>query len=386
MWLSLLIAIVAFVPSCRATGFHVEISPVRSTSQPFEAPRVDQFLRERAHKDLVDSHLAPNLSSTFEEHPELGTLTLGRRISMRAESVVYEIRERPDLVIKYQVMCDQRDDHPLIYDFIFLNEAAEIGLSPEPLFLSPASRMLVGFTSKTWFDMPPPNRAKCVGKKGTVRYLVLERVGPCLDAVKKDIRFSMMESLQIGIRVVRMLEQLHVDKQVIHGDIHLGNICYPLGDERDRLLFIDFGLAEFTDSETDEPERGPFDYFHTALTPWQLLGQSFYRRDDIYKTIFMVAVMMNGDAPMSKLIQEMEARELLAWKTSPAIFEHPDVDPIGSLSNISESKKEEIRVIFGSLIDAVMELNSVKTPIEYDQYVAMMHAVIEISQDDVSNV
>ena len=350
------------------------------------APRLDKFWTERAHKDLAEFRLAPNLLTAFENHPELGTLTLGRLIAMRPTSVIYEIRERPELVIKYQVICNERNDHPLIYDFIFLREAAEIGLSPTPKFLSPASAMLVGPTKKTLFDMQPPIRKECVANGGAVRYLVLERVGPCLDADIKGKRLSLTEAFEIGIRVMRMLERLHTEKEIIHGDIHIGNICYPLEGDRDRLYLIDFGLAEFADSETDEPARGPFEYFHDALTPWQLLGHGCYRRDDIYKAIYMVAVMINGDEPMYSLAKGMNARQLHAWKVSAAIFETPAVNPLGSISDIPESKKEAIRSIFRSLIDAVMELNSVRTPIDYDRYVALMHAVIKNLLDQVPNV
>jgi len=84
------------------------------------------------------------LNGPRQEYTPFGDLILGEVFHIGDQSVLFEIIGRPDLLIKYQTNCEELDPylallHPLIPDYWYMRESFMLGLSPEPLFLSPPS-------------------------------------------------------------------------------------------------------------------------------------------------------------------------------------------------------------------------------------------------------
>ena len=323
--------------------------------------------------DAENARYKPVLYQVFEEiPPPVCRREVGAYIASSHYSTVFALspaRSRYPLVIKYQGDCDTGADatHPLLIDYWFARAASEHGLSPTPLFISPPRRMIRycevlshcvgpaaskifledhGILNKLQFnvfnDDASVQARRCMAN-GQVRYMVMERVGECLDS-RLTNPLSPPEAVRVGIRVIRMLEELHQTARVIHGDIHPGNICSILGgDPLTDLVFIDFGYASAVSDEgkcDGEKECLPA---HPALTPWQLGNYGFNRRDDVFKAVYMIAGLMFGNLlernrksicnrPDAVTSKEAYAACVYMWKTKGFFF-----NPIKSIRQVHDA-------------------------------------------------
>ena len=247
----------------------------------------------------------PSSNEPVDELTPFGVLTLGKRIHAGAQSVLYETIERPDLIIKYQTNCDELDEyvlHPLLLDYWYMLESFRVRLSPEPLFLSPPSL----FTRnprrprKYRFRMDADEAEFCEEQNGVVRYMIMRKSeGVTLSHFRNrfgDMIVPVAIAAEITIAIVRSLQKLHERTQIVHGDIHPGNILLEntIVPGMIRIQFIDFGRA-FRDSRTLSNERVfPIGHWnHFLCSPWQIDGRAWARRDDVYRAIHGFATIIN---------------------------------------------------------------------------------------------
>ena len=250
--------------------------------------------------DLFDDDLTPILNTDTEVIPDLGVVTLGKRVSRKEFSVIYEIQEHPDLLIKYQTNCDALTDdfHPLIRDFLFSRIAHEAGVAMEPVYLSPPAVLVGERFLKTNFNTDIVDLEACVKYEGTVRFLVMHKADAC---IRPDKPRSVLEARKLVSETLKALKKLHA-AGVVHGDVHSENLCMHKGD----LKLIDFGLAKFVDEETDEPKNAHLSWVFPFFTPWQLAGAAWARRDDMYKALTTGAELMHGDSYWESLSKRAE--------------------------------------------------------------------------------
>jgi tRNA A-37 threonylcarbamoyl transferase component Bud32 len=102
------------------------------------------------------------------------------------------------------------------------------------------------------------------GLKAPPYYLGMERIyGKSLEVIKNDPKDSQdfieiiksQKRRDVIFKICSFIKQMHLQKRIIHGDIHLGNIML---DKRGNWYVIDFGLSsriEFDDNSAELREK-----------------------------------------------------------------------------------------------------------------------------------
>lgn len=125
----------------------------------------------------------------------------------------------------------------------------------------------------------------------------MERVAGCLSefAIKGSTRrLSIAETALVGIEVFNLLSSLH-SAVILHGYIHPGNVCQTL-ESRRKFKLIDFGRARFAaarDYSRDRYESVDGDSKHPYLSPWEILGYRSSYRDDAYRMLLTLSIILN---------------------------------------------------------------------------------------------
>lgn len=126
-----------------------------------------------------------------------------------------------------------------------------------------------------------------------------------------------VEAIKVGGQMVMLLEKLHA-LNYIHGDAHYGNFCV----HHDKVVLIDFGRARIIDART--LREGPklmnaFEqriWYSIYLTPWEMQRYTASFRDDVYRVLQGVAILLNGFAYF-QLLDFMVSTELACDKEQP---------------------------------------------------------------------
>ena len=377
---------VEMVPSAAQLGLPPASSGVVAVPPPPREITVGQMLRDQSVLDLFHTAFTPQFA-TNEEHTPIGDVTVGDPPIGRSDfSVVLPVEGHAGEVMKYQGNCDALDQvdavHPLQIDYGFGLLASAAGVAAAPTFLSPGARIDSQLHSrKLQFDLFIANRpteqrvrAECA-RRGVVRYMIVERVVSCLGE-RTRAPVPPAEAVRIGIEVIQLLQRLHA-AGVVHGDLHAGNICRRRAAPNP-LTLIDFGFASFVAAETDDfrPGAGNLTWVHRSLTPWQLEGHRFVRRDDVYKAVYMVARLIGGPA-LDQYSHSLIGPALLAWKTRGPLFPWPGgPDPIQF--HFGDRSGNEIKGVLNQIHETVMSLVSVHTAIPYDDIITRFQRVVTL--------
>jgi serine/threonine protein kinase len=85
---------------------------------------------------------------------------------------------------------------------------------------------------------------KWFGKDSDNYYMVINLLGSSLESVKKEKgTFSLHETLQIGIQIIKLLETIH-QKGLVHRDIKPDNFLFGLKENEKKIHIIDFGFCK----------------------------------------------------------------------------------------------------------------------------------------------
>ena len=340
----------AIICGCvRSSSFDpVEEEPIRRYIEPITVnlTQWESFIvaAQEVEDEENDIH-APaieDIDGPLLEYTTVGMLELGEIIHTGHESVIFEVINRPEFLVKYQVNCDELSDgtgkpiHPLVYDYWMMREASMIGLAPEPIFLSPAALLVdvygIVTNRKFPFTMSSGDFLECLANEGAVRYMVMERsAGENLHRYKRRYPYRvvpMLNASEITIKVIQALEQLHEDAGIFHGDIHSGNILIEQGSDGEvdnfKIQLIDFGRARRVDPNmTNDRIFEVGKWFHQLCSPWQIDGRAWSRRDDIYKTIHVFATLINPpeyDVREAAFLQMNDPRTAVGIKRDANIF------------------------------------------------------------------
>ena len=313
---------------------------------------LDRRIRNACSSQILSDQANPNSVPLLGYEGELVAmerrlelLLLDEKIATRRNSVVFSVKDRPDLVIKYQANCDSENGvHPLIYDFAFLKHIEDLNLSPRVYFLSPAVKFSLPITPKTNFQKSFEETMECVADKhSSVRYMVMDRISESVgDLINEYIeagvgRVPLKIAAEITKSLIQELEKLHTVKSVIHGDVHMGNVVI-LSRDPWKVGLIDFGLSSFGDfaigQELKIPQDGPLN--HCLYSPFEIQGYRTGYRDDVYRAILMMSMMANGVEFVEYCLSlESDEQAMFDFKMNQNLFdfpgkdfEYPDIDSL----------------------------------------------------------
>lgn len=319
--------------------------------------------------DRTNARFAPKLEDSSDELSE--TLGEGMPIDLdsvlrtSSSSIVFLVRQRKDMVVKYQSNCGSlQTAHPLLREYYFLKSIEALGIAPTAFFVSAPSLLTEESTPKTDFIMDPAARDACVAKGGEVRFLAMERVGSTLYDV---MRFTARKRLPIAIAIefaaltIKSLEKLHMHG-IIHNDIHWGNVAIPRSmPEVPRVELIDFGRALRKNIYCPSVTNTPYSHATAHSSPWEIAGYHPGPRDDVYRTLLMLSMLAGGDS-VWEFHYEMSKRspaEAAKYKLDPGnIFSHLslDTDPLviqhleGALSLVLLSRGVNERIDYHGIL------------------------------------
>ena len=333
------------------------------------------------------------------EMSPLGIIDLAEIMYRGYESVVYSARtirnSTNDLVVKYQAMCSDLGKamlHPLVTDYWFLNEAFELGIAPQPLFLSPPillGDMMEKSGRKIPFRMTPSELDDCIEDGGVVRFLVMQKSrGVSLAEYRQRFTDGILPihvASDIMLSIIHVLRHLHEAGLIVHGDIHLGNIMIEQDANGKYLVsLIDFGRAmrDYRNLSNDRIDMQGY-WSHQLCSPWQMDGRAWARRDDVYKAVAMFGAMIN---PYEYYVREAEflksggIAKAIRIKRNAFFFVLPP--PVITPDQVFNSQYDSIAVALGGKRDdqrvnslvkelrniqklVTVDLDDINSPIDY---------------------
>ena len=354
---------------------------------------VNQTLMDQVYN--VYTPQVHNEAMLFSESTPFGDVTLDKLIYNGPMSALYTLEDYPNVIIKYVAHCDTgRAPHPLIQEYHYMTEASTHGLAPNAIFLSPPSLICEERIGKCAFTMPDKSLEFCRdNQKRTLRYFIMQKHhGLSLH----EFRFRMLQSKdgQVGVRnaavmgyfIIDLLEKIHMDAKIVHGDVHLPNIMVTQekGSPYPKLQLIDFGRA-FRRPETNLKE-GPIighrtaftGLIHPLYTNWQMRGHQWSARDDILKTAQIVAQLMQPFAYTDfETNMTSNPAAMLEWKEKGNWFISPLADPVASVPNLTVGMKRTIAEHLISFLNTARSLG-INDPIPYDSLKASLLRVENI--------
>lgn len=208
----------------------------------------------------------------------------------------------------------------------------------------------------------------------------MERVGPNLYTMLTRSaplqRFSLRQSIESGIQIIRLLKTLHLQARVIHADIHYGNIC--VSADGSRLVLIDYGRSfHIDDYPQDERIRPDRSWNHPLFSPWEIAGFRPGPRDDVYKAMLLVAFLMNGNAYYNflKSIEGDVERSLAIKETENIFIAFPGYNPLDFLGP-RRATKRRIATVLLDVVNSVRSLNSVAELPAYDSIIVKFESIL----------
>ncbi|WP_280272269.1 serine/threonine-protein kinase [Nocardia wallacei] len=97
----------------------------------------------------------------------------------------------------------------------------------------------------------------------------------------------------------RGLQHAH-DQNLLHRDVKPSNLLVADGDDGDRILVVDFGLARTVDADATVTETGWLDCTPAYAAPEVLAGRSADRRADIYSLGATLLALLTGGHPAGR--------------------------------------------------------------------------------------
>ena len=145
--------------------------------------------------------------------------------------------------------------------------------------------------------------------------------------------------------------------------------------------------------ETDKAQFSGFMDTKFHMTPWQVAGSRPARRDDVYRTLELVAALIVGpDLYKTASVQfladsESSFESFRKWKSDPeAMLKSSDRDPVDALAFLTMEQKASVRSEFAEAMKTVLALESVMTPIDYPKIVRHLRKIENLTTPPVAPV
>ena len=328
-------------------------------------------------------------------------LRVGPVITTRTETSIMEVYGMPDKVIKYQANCQTilgsgSELHPLLREYWISKYVDDEGtkwwlandpesanqVSPRVFFVSPPASLMGDRTSKTDFAMDNYNRHRCIRAGASVRYMIMERTGSNMeDFMSLHNETTMRIEFKLGMKVLyQLISRLRVlhSINVIHGDVHMGNVVRALGGIRDQFLLIDYGMASFYDPSKplseDRVNASPDGslFGSSILTHWQMMGYEKSFRDDVLRAMMTVGRILNGVDYISVLQQAETSsdglKQLASYFARGNLFAMPvrgGFDPVDELTGVTDVARALIKGKLTDMRTHVQGIDKVNTKPDY---------------------
>lgn len=288
---------------------------------------------------------------------------------------MYHAKDDPTTIIKYQSDCGSlRKLHPAFLNHHFQGLAAAAGLAPRVGFLSPGMIVLPGSSAKFPFDATPAQLLNCHNAGGSIRLLEMDKAGRSLWNYGR--KKTVLVAARLGIRMITLVKRLHEDAGIVHGDIHNGNFLFSTDNEDDPLMLIDFERSGYADQLVDS--RVIYNLkVHYMHSPWEALGYRRSRRDDVYRTVYSIAQIMQDSAWLNFEQHQVatDAAASIVRKRTEFIFASPSFDPIERM-RATKVIKTRVRELLWDVLHAA---RSPKTPNDRPRYEDILEALSQIA-------
>ena len=298
----------------------------------------DRWAATRSKLDnfVPDSHHALTLGTNVVEETSIGKVLadLSKAPMVSSSSLIYfaSLENGRKVVMKFTNNCDALganaecscSDHPtdeLLVEGRFATAVNDLEVVPRILFLS---------SSKQLHDLEAPQvqtevltshpvlKTTCLGMPHpAVRMMVQERAGvdifgfwlhaeDLMNRKPPAMRWVFKSFIRVVIQVIERLQTLH-EHGIIHGDIRIEKVAFANPDKPvasldpkvDKIVLLDLSEARFFPAEIGSAETGKphLGLDPESMSPWQLAHYRIGRRDDIFRTVQMLAKLLSfGDA------------------------------------------------------------------------------------------
>ena len=333
---------------------------------------LDRFIaiqNARETEDKLRSFYAPEIDDpdSVVQTTSLGTLILKRLIASTASSTIYSISPYSDYVLKYQMDCfdgeilpDGRTVHPLVIEQHFINSIKHLGIAPSMLLVSPPIRVIENQVERTAFYLEPNEYDYCLSVGSSLRYALIEDVGISLYDIMSDYPKGILplkRALDIGIQSIELIKKLHEDGGILHNDVHYGNLMVKGA----QVKIIDFGRAQyFQHIEERYSLLDPADEIEELLSPWEMLGYTSTRRDDVYRTIFTIASLINGHDIVQRVRKSVSVTDSISLRQSSSFI--TGWGQLSQFENISIITRRKVSLILQSIARSILELTLNQRP------------------------
>lgn len=319
------------------------------------------------------------------------SVRLGKRLFRQLQATIFSIQDIPDALLKYEINCDSLDEiHPLVREALMLKLLEDSDIAPKLLYLSAPEKFLFPRTVKTDVELGFGELLKCAANKiSAVRVIAMEHAGTSVhDFIQEGSIYhhgaSLQQALQVTLDLLRILEVLHA-RGVAHGDIHPGNVV--INESTGKVKVIDFGRAFFAVDFAGQPLtiRPAFSYMHCLFSPWNLLGQRFGFRDDLYKAMHLLAVLLMGETftkYCTGLVTNKRADKpsLLEFKRIGYYFQVPLVrDPVEESKSLDRDGKDRVKFFLHRAMSIARDQPEVDAPARIGEVRAQLEAALAIA-------
>ncbi|KAI0631031.1 kinase-like domain-containing protein [Trametes polyzona] len=137
--------------------------------------------------------------------------------------------------------------------------------------------------------------------------LVIDLLGPSLDYLfqRCDRKFSLKTVLMLADQLLHHVEYIH-SCGIVHRDLKPANLLMGVGDRRNQVYAIDFGLSKkWRDPRTHQhipyQEDRPFMGTARYASIFALLGAEQVRRDDLEALAYVLIYFLRGALPWQSL-------------------------------------------------------------------------------------
>ena len=370
----------------------------------FEA-EIHQALKFLSFKDKYHEDFgATDFNTTLQKTP-FGVFNIGERIANSAESAIFILDDRlPNFLIKFQTNCQSLTEwqsfgiegsttlpgaHPLMIDYLFLRHAWSTGLVPAVNFLSPPSVPCPTTSGKCDFEMHSDLLDSCRNNFGSLRYMIMERVrGQDLHQFKRRFSDGMVPftiAMMVGIAVIEGLEILHNQAQIIHGDIHSGNIILQqlmFLNETAKIKFVDFGRASLIGERKSLRNRNA-DYWTSELfSQWEIYGYPSAARDDVDRAVSTIGRLINSWAyyDHEDMVRYCGNGAMKQHKVSTKVFWMDGIDNSIDMLRIPSQSKILIKEQLTEIVALVRRMDHVNTTPPYRQLLDLFRRCLDIAK------
>ena len=351
-------------------------------------PDVRARLARQGENDEENDSFTPMIGNQTHENTLLGMITLGPKFSQGPTSVLFEIVEFPHLLIKYQVDCDDDDIHPILREAWYGDRAHYFGIGAAMVAWSPPVGLCPTSSGKCTTNMSTDEYNECRRDGiGTLRYLITEKIEG-IDMRKFRHReypggnMGLRDAAIVGLKLFRLLEHLHVNASVVHGDIYPPNVMVTVPENMTdisqvELQLVDFGRAFRVAIPVTLAPIGRKRWFHELCTQWQMEGFIWARRDDVMKTVQTIIELMHPAASFMQHITAIKRKgfaSLMLWKEIDRMDVSPSHNPVEIL-DVPLGTRIRLYKLLDEFLAIARSLR-INAPIPYSTMIGILEAIV----------